>query len=184
MQKWKTAFIVIAGLLLVTAGSAMAQSTPLNQGTISAADLLDKKVETRDGERIGTVSDLIVDTTGDVAYIVVSHDGIRGLNDRLTPVPVSAFDERAGRDVLVLDMDKARLEKAPHFAKQDWPPNYDRERWESWDREVRGYYSVDQSEDKGFVHGSAGGVGPGGSDSGTSPGTGSVSGSSSRGKTQ
>ena len=177
MRNSKVLLIIMAGLLLAVAGSASAQSTPLNQGAISAADLLDKKVETRDGKQIGTVSDLIVDTSGDVAYIVVSHDGVQGLNDRLTPVPISAFDERANHDALILDMDRSRLDKAPHFAKKDWPPNYDRERWESWDQEVRGYY------DQNGIRGGAGGVGPGGSDSNT-PGTGSVSGSSSRGKAQ
>jgi hypothetical protein len=177
MNKWKTSLIVLVGLLV--AGSAIAQSAPLQGGTISAADLLDRKVEGRDGERIGTVSDLIVDTSGSVAYIVVSHDGIRGFNDRLTPIPVSAFDERPGRNALVLDMDRDRLERAPHFAKQDWPPNYDRERWEAWDRDVRGYYSGSD-----FVHGAGGGVGSGGSDSPNTPGTGSVTGSGQRGKKQ
>lgn len=183
MKRRYTVLAPLAALLLIAAGPAMAQSGSLSGGTISAADLLDKKVETRDGERIGSVSDLIVDTTGNVAYVVVSHDGVRGFNDRLTPIPVSAFDERPGRDALVVDLDRSRLESAPHFAKQDWPPNYDRERWESWDRDVRGYYSVDR-QGSDFVHGTAGGVGPGGSDSPKNPGTGSVEGSGERGKTQ
>lgn len=183
MKRGYTALVPLAVLLLIAVGPAMAQSGPLSGGTISAADLLDKKVETRDGERIGSVSDLIVDTTGNVAYVVVSHDGVRGFNDRLTPIPVSAFDQQIGRDALVVDLDRSRLESAPHFAKRDWPPNYDRERWESWDRDVRGYYATDR-RDGGYVHGTAGGVGPGGSDSPDNPGVGSVEGSGERGKTQ
>lgn len=181
MKRGNIAFVVLAALLVVAAGPAMSQSGSIGGGAISAADLLDKRVETRDGERIGTVSDLIVDTTGSVAYVVVSHDGVRGFNDRLTPVPISAFDERPGRDALVVDLDRSRLERAPHFAKRDWPPNYDRDRWESWDRDVRGYYSGNR-QGSDFVQGSAGGVGPGGSDNPNTPGTGSVEGSGERGK--
>ncbi len=183
MKRGYIACGVVAALLLIAAGPGMAQSGSMSNGTISAADLLDKKVETRDGERIGTVSDLIVDTTGNVAYVVVSHDGVRGFNDRLTPIPISAFEDRPARDdALVVDLDRSRLEQAPHFATRDWPPNYDRERWESWDRDVRGYYSADQGSD--YVHGTAGGVGPGGSDSPKAPGTGSVYGSGERGKSK
>lgn len=178
---------VIAALLLAAWQPAMAQP-PLSRQDFSVLDLMDQPVAARDGIRIGKVSDVIVDPAGRVTYIVISRD--RDLSETLTPIPASSFEERLGGRGLVLDMDRSRIAEAPHFARQDWPPDFNGRRWENWDRDARGYYAINGTTSdiylqpySRYTHGTAGGVGPGGSDSG-SPGTGSVHGSGFRGQRQ
>ncbi len=181
---------VLAALVLAAWQPAIAQTAP----DFSVVDLMHQPVAAKDGTRIGSVSDVVVDPAGRVTYIVISQD--RDLAETLTPIPASAFEQRLGGRGLVLDMDRNRIAAAPHFAKQDWPPDFYGRRWENWDRDARGYYAVNGTGSdiylqpysrlqpySSWVHGSGGGVGIGGSDSG-SPGTGSVHGSGFRGQRQ
>lgn len=104
-------------------------------GTNRLSQLMDRDVKTANGEKIGEVSDVILDRNGNVSYLVVSHGGVLGMGDRLTPIPVSAFHKGNGQE-LTVNIDRNRLDNAPHFTSNQWPNFEDR----TWDQQVRGYY--------------------------------------------
>jgi len=143
----KTIIFAVAALLI--AGQAFAggqgkssgmhsdsQKMSHNQfGTNRLSQLMDRDVKGANGEKIGEVSDVILDPNGSVSYIVVSHGGVLGMGDRLTPIPVSAFHKGDGKD-LAVNIDRNQLDSAPHFTSNQWPNFEDR----TWDQQVRGYY--------------------------------------------
>ncbi len=122
------------------------ESMSQNQfGTNRVSQLMDRDVKGANGEKIGEVSDVILDRNGNVSYIVVSHGGVLGMGDRLTPIPVSAFHKGNGRDLMV-NIDRNRLDNAPHFTSNQWPNFEDR----TWDQQVRGYYGANGSAGSGM----------------------------------
>jgi sporulation protein YlmC with PRC-barrel domain len=78
--------------------------------------LLGQRVEDVDGERLGIVRNLILDSQGgQVEYVIVSGFGLPGLSARRI-VPAQALSSAtAKKDTLALNISKARWEKAPHF---------------------------------------------------------------------
>lgn len=78
----------------------------------------------RTGEHLGAVYNFMVDKiTGQVAYAVMSFGGFLGIGESYHPLPWRAltYDTRLGG--YVVDIDKDRLESAPHYAADDDPFN-------------------------------------------------------------
>ena len=74
--------------------SSMSGSPGMSQnqfGTNRVSQLMDRDVKGSNGEKIGEVSDVILDRNGNVSYIIVSHGGVLGMGDRLTPIPCRHF---------------------------------------------------------------------------------------------
>jgi sporulation protein YlmC with PRC-barrel domain len=133
----KLAKAVGLALALSTAGSGLAQSPtkdplsePVAQSDVStrwsvpASRLLGMEVENRQGEQLGEVVDLIVDTSSDeVEYAVLSFGGLANLGDKLFAYPLHRFDRTAARDghKLVLNVTRNSLEAAPGFDRSLWP---------------------------------------------------------------
>jgi len=130
-------FVISAALALLVAGQVIAadQNMQQNLGTDRVSKLMKMDVKGNTGQKLGTVSDAILDQNGRVSYLIVDHGGMLGIGDRLVPVPASAFHKGYGND-LTLNVDKARLEKAPNFASRDWPNFND----QSYDQKVNSYY--------------------------------------------
>lgn len=111
-----------------------------------ASKLIGTDVRNPQDENLGKIEDLIVDTKGRVAhYAILSFGGILGIGDKLFAYPVEMLRRTADRDELVLDIDKARLEKAPGFESNNWPD------WgtDSYRRGVDRYFGVDRGEKAG-----------------------------------
>ena len=92
---------------------------------ISADDARGKTVHGRDGDKLGTVDQLILDErTGQVAYVILSTGGFLGLGQSYHPIPWSAFryDETQGGYAGAID--KRLLEGAPSF-RPDSSPVFD-----------------------------------------------------------
>ena len=84
-------------------------------------------VYNRQGERLGTVHNFMVDKfTGQVAYAVMSFGGFLGMGESYHPLPwrVLNYDTRQGG--FVIDLDRSRLEKAPSYMASDVPNWSDR----------------------------------------------------------
>jgi sporulation protein YlmC with PRC-barrel domain len=95
-------------------------------------------VYTRQGEKLGTVYNFMVDKrSGQVEYAVMSFGGFLGLGDSYHPLPwkVLKYDTRQGG--YVVDLDKKMLEGAPSY-ESGREPRYDR----AYDEEVYGYYGL------------------------------------------
>ncbi len=97
----------------------------------NARNLIGTTVENKCGEALGTVEDIVFSDNGRVRYFVLLP---AGQCECLVPVPWKEAKLRNNR--LVLDVDKAKFQDAPSFARNDWQRLYDPE----WDRQVNSYY--------------------------------------------
>jgi sporulation protein YlmC with PRC-barrel domain len=86
-----------------------------------ASGLIGMNVHNSQGENLGEIKDLVLDLhSGKVSYAVLSVGGFLGIGDKFIAVPPSVFTMGAD-DKLVLNADKAKLQQAPGFAKNNWP---------------------------------------------------------------
>lgn len=95
---------------------------------ISSAKVDGTAVYNRDGDRLGTVHHLMIDKyTGKVDYAVMSFGGFLGIGESYNPLPWRAltYDVRMGG--YVVDVDRARLERAPRYTASNMPDWTDRD---------------------------------------------------------
>jgi hypothetical protein len=95
-------------------------------------------VYNRAGESLGEVYNFMVDKfNGKVAYAVMSFGGFLGIGERYHALPWGALDYDADMGGYVVDMDREKLERAPHYGRDEHPwrdPDYG--------RNVYDYYGV------------------------------------------
>lgn len=97
----------------------------LSAGTMNGTSIKNPK-----GESLGDIKDLMIDlNSGRVAYAVVEFGGLFGIGSKLFAVPLKALRQDASNKCFVLNADKASLEKASGFDKDNWPDFADR-RWQ------------------------------------------------------
>ena len=90
----------------------------------------------RDGERLGSVYNFMVDkVSGQAAYAVMSFGGFLGLGERFYPLPWKALVYRPDRGGYEVDLDRKRLETGPSYAAGEEP-------WAdpAYGQNVYGYY--------------------------------------------
>lgn len=93
------------------------QPTFLSASTLTGDDVVNPQ-----GESLGNLKDIMLDTsTGKIAYAVLSYGGVFGLGDKLFAVPWSALRIDSDKKNLVLNASKERLKDAPGFDKDHWP---------------------------------------------------------------
>lgn len=91
---------------------------------ISSSTAANCTVKTIRDESVGTIKDIMLDTeTGEVAYVVLSVDtGFLNLGNKLLALPWEAFDFHGHqRDIIIVNVDKEKLENAPGFDDDNWP---------------------------------------------------------------
>lgn len=107
-----------------SASSTRSAQVKESRNDMRASELMGKNVKNQQGEDLGKVEDVLVNTnSGRVQYTVLSFGGFMGMGDKLFAFPLDAFDRSQQRDHLVLNVSKERLEKAEGFDKDKWP-NY------------------------------------------------------------
>jgi sporulation protein YlmC with PRC-barrel domain len=92
--------------------------------TYRTSMLIGMQVKNLEGKDIGTLEDLVVDVrSGQVRYGVLSFGGILGIGDKLFPIPWRELSLRfqENESFLVADVSKSFLDKAPSFARDQWP---------------------------------------------------------------
>jgi sporulation protein YlmC with PRC-barrel domain len=96
-------------------GDRMVDVTKITSGTLIAAEKVEgTSVYNMQGEKLGTVDDIMIDKiSGRAIYAVMSFGGFLGMGEKQHPLPWSAlkYDERQGG--YVVNLDKSMLEKAP-----------------------------------------------------------------------
>ena len=91
---------------------------------LSASSIMGHKVVNTAGEQLGSIKELMIDLDGGlIAYAVLSFGGILGMGDKLFAIPWEALTIDEENRTLILDVDKAVLENAPGFDKDNWPDN-------------------------------------------------------------
>ncbi len=109
---------------------------------LSSSSLTGDTVVDSAGEKLGTIDNLMIDTDrGTIAYAVLSVGGLFGMGDKLFAIPWQALRVDHQEKQLVLNVKKDKLEKAPGFAKDNWPDFAD----QSWGRTVHSHYGTTPS---------------------------------------
>lgn len=87
------------------------------------------KVYSPDGEKIGTIHDVMIDkSTGKVAYAVMSFGGFLGIGERYHPLPWSTLRYETDKHGYLVNVTADQLKAAPHFASDeqpDWGRDYE-----------------------------------------------------------
>lgn len=111
-----------------------------NNIVLSASSLEGDKVKNAQGEDLGNVKDIMINTEGgQVQYYVLSFGGILGMGDKLFAIPPQAIAVDTEDKCLILNVDKDKLENAPGFDKDDWPNMAD----ETFRNEIYGHYGYE-----------------------------------------
>ena len=72
------------------------------------------------GERLGSIYNFMVDKrSGQVEYAVMSFGGFLGIGDDYYPLPWKTLKYDTTVEGYVVDLDKDRLQQAPHYAQAD-----------------------------------------------------------------
>jgi sporulation protein YlmC with PRC-barrel domain len=120
--------------LILTAQSFAAQAGEGKMGhkdAMKVSKLMDKEVQTQAGEELGKVKDVVIDRQGQAAFLI-----IEGEQDKLYPIPITAFRHDAQEDKLTTQISKDQLRNAPSFAEGEWP-EFGQQDYQS---RVYGYY--------------------------------------------
>ncbi len=76
--------------------------------------------------------------TGRVSYAVLSFGGFLGMGEKLFAVPWNALTLDTANKRFVLNVEKASLENAPGFDKDQWPDMAD----QSWAMQIHSFYGT------------------------------------------
>lgn len=91
--------------------------TVLSSSTLTNDDVVDP-----DGEKLGTLKDIMIDLpSGEVAYAVLARGGFGGMGQKLFAVPWRMLSVDGDNRCLVLDVDATVLDDSPGFDPENWP---------------------------------------------------------------
>ena len=104
---------------------------------LSASTLTGDNVVNSAGDDLGKIDEIMIDTTtGRVAYAVLSFGGFLGMGDKLFAIPWDQLSLDEDNKRFLLNIDRAKLEEAPGFDKDNWPDMAD----PSWSTQIYKYY--------------------------------------------
>lgn len=118
-----------------------AEAATAPRATARASALVGMNVKNSQGEKLGDVKDVVFNiNSGKINYVAVSFGGFLGVGEKLFAVPFQSLDSaKDGSSYhLVINVDKATLEKAPSFDKNSWPNFAD----PNWARDVDAAYGA------------------------------------------
>jgi sporulation protein YlmC with PRC-barrel domain len=107
---------------------------------LSANTLIGDTVRNNQGEDLGTLEEIMLDTdSGQIAYAVLSFGGFLGFGNKLFAIPWQALAVDTENKELILEVSKDKLADAPGFDKDNWPSTFDRD----WVAQVYTHYGFD-----------------------------------------
>lgn len=114
-------------------------TTPMTRRTMSATTLIGDTVRNQEGDKLGSVKEIMLDMeTGRTAYAVLDMGGFLGIGNKLFAVPWNLIDVDTDEHEIVVDVPKERLENAPGFDQDEWPDFSDRR----WGESIHSYYGT------------------------------------------
>jgi sporulation protein YlmC with PRC-barrel domain len=140
-----TALLAIGVLLLAVEALAQGVSAAAPEPSPSLHDavllrsktLFEYQVKSPQGEDLGKIEEVMIDMEiGRVAYAVLSFGGLWGLGSKWVPVPWDAVTLRPDEKVLLLKIEKEKIEKAPNFEAATLPELANRQ----WGAVIHTYY--------------------------------------------
>jgi hypothetical protein len=95
------------------------------------------RVKSPQGEDLGKIEEIVIDMElGRVAYAILSFGGFLGLGNKWVPVPWDALALQPDEKVLVLNIEKEKLQRAPNFEPSTLPDLANRQ----WGAVIHTYY--------------------------------------------
>ena len=111
--------------------------TPTTLALIEATLVSTVRVESRDGDKIGTVQSFLTHkVSGRVTHAVLSLGGFLGMGKSYYALPFSLLSFDPVRDLYVVTIDRRMLEGGPSWASN--APHFD----QAYADRVAGYYGV------------------------------------------
>jgi sporulation protein YlmC with PRC-barrel domain len=110
--------LALAGSLAVApSGRSMAAQSSLSTMHCLASDIYKADVYDNSQDKIGVVTDFILDNSGNVTTAVVGVGGLLGASKKYVAVPFKDLKvvSRDGKDWLVLNQTKDKLKMAPAY---------------------------------------------------------------------
>jgi len=109
-------FSLAVGLASANAAEQMGSSLGRAFG---AKEIIGVHVRNPQGQVLGRITDLVVDSEGRLALAVLLHGGFLRFNEKETAVPFSALRSDKTAQGLILDTSKEKLAAAPTFKMSD-----------------------------------------------------------------
>jgi sporulation protein YlmC with PRC-barrel domain len=104
---------------------------------LAASTLAGDAVKNEAGEDLGKVDEIMIDIpSGRVAYAVLSFGGILRMGNKLFAVPWDVLTVDEDQKCFIFNVDRAKLENAPGFDKDNWPDMAD----PGWGTQIYSYY--------------------------------------------
>jgi sporulation protein YlmC with PRC-barrel domain len=137
--------LAVWSLLLASEACAQGVPPPAPGASVPSQDatllrsktLFDYRVKSPQGEDLGKIEEVMIDMEmGRVAYAVLSFGGLLGLGSKWVPVPWDAVALQPAEKVLVLKVEKEKIEKAPNFESATLPDLTNRQ----WGAVIHTYY--------------------------------------------
>jgi sporulation protein YlmC with PRC-barrel domain len=117
-MRMMAAVVFALGLWVTTAladePTAMGMGKPFALSSLEGTHVFTPK-----GEYLGRVSDMVIDSQGQVTFMVVSHGGFLRLGGKQTAVPFGSFSYDREKRHFVLNSTLEQLSRAPVFTKRD-----------------------------------------------------------------
>jgi sporulation protein YlmC with PRC-barrel domain len=111
-----------------TTGTNKSQDGMMKGGySVLGSKLIGMEVENQQGENLGEVKDIMIDSNGKVRYTAVSYGGVMGMGEKMYAVPLEAFTFKRERDMfyddvkLILNISQEQLKDQKGFDQNNWP---------------------------------------------------------------
>jgi sporulation protein YlmC with PRC-barrel domain len=142
-MKWMKACAVAISLCSLLLAPVAFAAPEMASDLHRTSKLVGADVENQQGEDLGDIKDIVLDSQGQIRYAVLAFGGFLGMGEKYFAVPWSALKPEVGqkagdRERYVLNVDKERLRNAPGFDKNNWPNMADR----SWGEQIHAFYGV------------------------------------------
>jgi sporulation protein YlmC with PRC-barrel domain len=105
--------------LIVASGNAAEQMAGGLGRAFGANEIIGVYVQNHGGERLGKITDLVVDAEGRIALVILSHGGFLGIHEKETAIPFRSLRYDQAAKQVVLDISKEELAAAPTFKMSD-----------------------------------------------------------------
>ena len=95
--------------------------------SILGSKFIGMEVENPQGENLGEIKDIMIDSTGRVRYAAVSYGGLMGMGDKMYAVPLDAFTFKREKDMffddvtLILNVTQEQIKDDKGFDNKNWP---------------------------------------------------------------
>ena len=104
--------------------------------TISSSKVEGTKVYNLQGDKLGSIDDLVIDKrSGQVRYAALEFGGFLGVGTDRYPLPWNMLKYDTDKDGYVVNVDKTQLDSAPRYTEDEAPTYSD-----DYGRKVYDYY--------------------------------------------